>query len=483
MESRKRFQDTNIKELIDRLDNTLQSLGWYANSYLAYNLIVLAAVTDAMHLRKIMETLSDYWCKRLPFVGEEGVDMDWDNVKERFHPYKINGYFDTDNPLFEEIREWEEEQEDLLKTERRKGGGFNVPSALEQDKLWEAVSDDYTLCIGNQMEWIPDMKHFFALLSSHKPKEMENLLVYELYNIQLLADKLKAILRTPSQVIKDKTQRDKLINEFFERIRKKCHLKVEKVKDEYVTWFETYRENMGIKVLDQKLDRYKKKLEASGFLDDMMQLYRHNIDSDDYVGRFYDGRNLKNYFAGFYIYSRQLKYSDWKKKTEQFLIYVTIKEIIDKDKEPFIQEQKREEVDRLQDTVMPTRNELIARSIRQLMDEKDDRNKGALMRYNNQWIAINRVLVDYYGFSKTYVEFVKQMEDLDLNGIRIPCTLDGVKKAAGILTKDFKEWQAHAKQTNSKKPAFLRQYDVASRLLKILEALNVEKVEKTKLSS
>ena len=479
MGSIKRFQDTNIKELIDRLDNTLQSLGWYANSYLAYNLIVLAAVTDAMHLRKIMEILSDYWCKRLPFVGEEGVDMDWDNVKERFHPYKINGYFDTDNPLFEEIREWEEEQEDLLKTERKKGGEFNVPCVLEQDKLWEAVSEDYTSCIGNQMVWIPDVKHFLALFSSYKPKDMEHLLVYELYNIQLLADKLKAILRTPSQVIKDKTQRDELISDFFERIRKKCHLKVEKVKDEYVTWYETYRENMSLKVLDQKLDRYKKKLEASGFLDDMMQLYRHNINSDDYVSRFYDGKDLKNYFAGFYIYSRQLKYPDWKKKTEQFLIYIAVKEIIDKDKAPFILEQQKEEVDRLQDTVMPTRNELIARSIRQLMDEKDDKNKGALMRFNNQWIAIQRVLVDNYGFSKTYVEFVKQMEGLGLNDVRIPCTLEGVKRAVGILTKEFKEWEEYAQRTNSKKPAFLRQYDVAVRLLKMLEALGVEMVGKT----
>lgn len=479
MGSMKIFQDTNIKELIDRLDNTLQSLGWYANSYLAYNLIVLAAVTDAMHLRKIMKTLSSYWCKRLPFVGEEGVDMDWDNVKERLHPYKVNGYFDSENPLFEEISEWEEEQEELLKTEKKKGGEFNVPCVLEQDKLWESISDDYTLCVGNQMEWIPDVKHFLAHLSLLDSKEVENLLVYELYKIQLLADELKAILRTPSQVIKDKAQRDGLINDFFKRIRKKCHIKVEKVKDEYVTWFETYQENMSLKMLDQKLDRYRKKLESSGFLDDMAKLYRYNVDSDDYISRFYDDKELKPYFAGFYIYTRQLKYPDWKKKTEQFLIYVAVKEMIDENKAPFVLEQQKEEMERLQDTVLPTPNELIARSIRQLMDEKDDRNKGSLMRFNNQWIAIQRVLVDYYGFSKTYVEFVKQMESLGLDDVRIPCTLEGVKRAAGILMKEFKEWEAHAEQTNSKKPAFLRQYDVAVRLLKILEALGVEKVVKS----
>lgn len=478
MGSIKKFQDTNIKELIDRLDNTLQSMGWYANTYLAYNLIVLAAVADAMHLRKVMEMLSAYWCKRLPFVGEEGVDLDWDHVKSRLHPYKVNGNFDSDNPLFEEIREWEEEQEELLKTERKKEGVFDVPCALEQDKLWDAVSDDYILCNENRIEWIPDVKHFLALMSLREPKDVVALLMYELYKIQLLADKLKAILRTPSQIILNKERRDELINEFFERIQKKCHIKVEKVKNEYVTWFETYQENMSLKMLEQKLDRYRKKLEASGFLDDMMKLYRHNIDPDDFINRFYDDKGLKNYFAGFYIYTRQLKYSDWKKKTEQFLIYIAVKEIIDKDKIPFVLEQKKEEVDRLQETALPTRNELIARSVRQLMDERDEENKGALVKYNNQWIAIYRVLVDYYGFSDKYVEFVKQVKDLDLDGIRIPCTLDGVKKVAGILTKDFNDWVAHKESINSKKPAFLRQYEVAARLLKILEALGIEKIKK-----
>lgn len=347
---------------------------------------------------------------------------------------------------------------------------------LREDNWGIRIANDYLFC--NDIKDITEesIGQFLETITANKQREAERLLVYELYRIQLLADNLKAILRTPSQIISNKEKRDELINEFFKRIQKKCHVKIERVKNEYFTWFETYQENMSMDLLNQKKDRFWKKVEMSGFLDDLEKLYKHN-EADNYISSFFDDKGLKKSFAGFYIYTRQLKYTNWKKKTEDFLIFTAVNELITKD---MIDQQKKEEAQEIAMYMAKplTNNELIARSIRQLMEEKEKNNKGMLIKYNNQWIAIHRVLMDFYGFSDKYVEFMKQMEELKLSDVRIPCTLDGIKKVDGILSKDFNEWASHKTKTNSQKIAFRRQYNVAVRLLEILEANKVEKIKK-----
>ena len=464
----------HVKELIARLDNTLQSMNWNANTKLAYNLIMLAAACDAVHLRRIMKRLFDRWIESLPFVGEEGVDIDWEGVKSKFNPLNVKENFDTSNPLFKEIKDWEEKQDDLPITKEEGKGGPDILCGLEQDRLWDTVSDDYIFCNDEMKDMAVELKRLLLLMSSYEQEEVERLLVYELYRIQLLADNLKALLRTPSQVISNKEKRDELISKFFEHVRLKCTVKVERVKSEFLTWLETYQDSLTLELLTKKMERYRKKLEDSGFLDDVVKLYRHSDDANKHVNRFFDDKGLKKNFVGFYIYTKQLKYPDWKKKTEQFFIFAEVKLLIDAEIEKLGGEKDKPK----EKEVFNTKNGLVARSILQLMEEKAGKS-GLLFRQYNQWIAVHRVLSNYYGFSDSYQEFCKQMEDLHLGDISYPCTLDGLKKAAlPILYKPFDKWEEYQANENPKTPAFVRQYQVAVRLLEILEENKVEKAVK-----
>lgn len=477
MKNRDEWMDNNIQKLIDNLYDALKNLPLHVNTCAAYHLKMFAVIADAVLLRSTLEKLLDNWSHRLPFVDEAGVQIDWDKVKAKFCPFIIEHHPDTTHPLFEKIKIWEEEEmNDIADNSDGEYHTMENVRLLREDNLGIRIANDYLFC--NDIKDITEesIGHFLETITANKQREAERLLVYELYRIQLLADNLKAILRTPSQIISNKEKRDELINEFFKRIQKKCHVKIERVKNEYFTWFETYQENMSMDLLNQKKDRYWKKVEMSGFLDDLEKLYKHN-EADNYISSFFDDKGLKKSFAGFYIYTRQLKYTNWKKKTEDFLIFTAVNELITKD---MTDQQKKEEAQEIAMYMAKplTNNELIARSIRQLMEEKEKNNKGMLIKYNNQWIAIHRVLMDFYGFSDKYVEFMKQMEELKLSDVRIPCTLDAIKKVDGILSKDFNEWASHKTKTNSQKIAFRRQYNVAVRLLEILEANKVEKIKK-----
>ena len=79
------YQERNVKELLAKLENTLVTIHQYVNSYLAYNLRMLAAAIDATYLRKVLQELLDSWCNRLPSIGEEGVDINWEGVIERLY--------------------------------------------------------------------------------------------------------------------------------------------------------------------------------------------------------------------------------------------------------------------------------------------------------------------------------------------------------------------------------------------------------------
>lgn len=478
MKNKNELMDHNIQQLINNLDDALKNLPLRVNTYAAYRLKMFAVIADAVYLRNTLEKLLDNWCLRLPFVDETGVDIDWDEVKGKFYPFILYYQPNTTHPLFEEIRNWEEDElNEHIKYSNHSDSIMKMEPLMHWDNIDHYIASDHKFC--NDADHLSEesIQKAVKTLTTNDHGEVERLLVYELYRIQLLAENLKAVLRTPSQIISNKDKRDELMAEFFERIKKKYRSRIKRVKDDFFTWYETMQGNMSVELLKQERERYWEEVNHSGFLEYLKKSYHYHGDINNYINLFFDRKGLKESFASFYIYTFQLKYDDWKKKTEQFLIFTTINELITQRMEEQFKKETAQTI-AMYISKAPTKDELITRSIRQLMDEKDEKNKGALVKYNNQWIAIHRILSDFYGFSDKYVEFVKQMEDLDLDGIRVPCTLDGVKKVAGILTKNFGQWEMHEKQTNSKKPAFLRQFHVAQRLLKILEALGVEKVEK-----
>lgn len=155
METLDNNKTTTIDKLTDHLVKMLESVVTCPNSHLSYNLTLLAALTDATHLRKVMEVMLANWSNALPFLGDEGVDTDWNMVKERIwkvqvmidkerhHPIKIN----IPSPLPEGIEEWSYWQSLVLDGE----GKVNSHSykkelnPIEQNNLFYFASYDYDL--------------------------------------------------------------------------------------------------------------------------------------------------------------------------------------------------------------------------------------------------------------------------------------------------------------------------------------------------
>lgn len=313
------------------------------------------------------------------------------------------------------------------------------------------------------------MRSFLRSMSAGRHSELEEFLMYEIDRIQTLANNLNEVLTKPVKILGGEEKCNELFSQYLERIKQIYAFKADKMKDEFNDWLEDNREVMSRELLLEKRMEYWKEVQDSGFLEGL-------IKSDKPLGcmsRFISNGKLKEVYVGRYIYMRQFRYVHWWEKAGTFLTFAAVNELVEEALTRYDKEEKRE----IPPQTVPSlsRNETIAAAIRQLMEEKEGKNKGMLVRFNNQWIAIHRVLSDFYGFSEKYVEFVKQMEDLNLNDIRIPCTLDGIKKGSGIFLKNFDEWKKHAAKANPKNAAFLRQYHVAVRLLEILEANKVEK--------
>ena len=478
MKNKDEWMDNNIQKLIDNLYDALKNLTLHVNTCTAYRLKMFAIIADAVHLRSTLEKLLDNWCHRLPFVDETGVQIDWDKVKAKFCPFIIEHHPDTTHPLFEKIKIWEEEEmNDIADNSNHEYPIRERVRLSKEDNLENQIANDYLFCNDLKDTTEESIRRFLEIITENKQHEEERLLVYELYRVQLLADNLKAVLRTPSQIISNKEKRDELINEFFKRIQKKCHVNIERAKNDYITWFETFQENMDVNLLDQKIKRYWQKVEMSGFLDDLEKLYKHN-KSDNYISLFFDDKGLKKSFAGLYIYTRQLKYTDWKKKTEQFLIFTAVNELIVKDRIELLKKEEAQTIAKYMAKPL-SRNELIALSIRQLMKEEDKKSGGKLIKQFNQWIAIQRILVDDYGFSEKPKEFVGQIKEMKLEDIDYPCKEENLKKVYNeLLFKEFNKWKEFKEKEMPQKPAFLRQYNAAARLLQILEANKVEKIKK-----
>lgn len=482
------YQERNVKELLAKLENTLVTIHQYVNSYLAYNLRMLAAAIDATYLRKVLQELLDSWCNRLPSIGEEGVDINWEGVIERLYkaryelikrknglqPVKAN----IIKPLSQEQKKWSSWQSDLHKEERGVDTGMDSSlyrlclNPMEQENLWCFASNDYGFCNKLEDEDLSDMRSFLRTMSPDKNLHLEEFLMYEIDRIQTLAANLNDVLTKPYKILGGEQKCNELFPKYLERISQIYAFKADMLKDEFNDWLEDNREVMNKQLLLEKRCEYWRRVQESGFLEGMVG-YEKPLGC---MKHFFNGGKLKEINTGRYIYMRQFRYANWWEKVEIFITFGAVNTLIE---EAILQYDKEgmQSILPTSDGVL-TRNELIARSIRQLMEEKEKNNKGMLIKYNNQWIAIHRILMDFYGFSDKYVEFMKQMEELKLSDVRIPCTLDGIKKVDGILSKDFNEWASHKTKTNSQKIAFRRQYNVAVRLLEILEANKVEKIKK-----
>lgn len=88
---------------------------------------------------------------------------------------------------------------------------------------------------------------------------------------------------------------------------------------------------------------------------------------------------------------------------------------------------------------------------------------------NTQWVAIYRILVDYYDYPAQYSEFCENI----LTRHKLKCNYQSIQKGIGygILTKKYKEWLKY--KPKPKEIAFPRQLRTASLFLELLKHDNI----------
>lgn len=102
----------------------------------------------------------------------------------------------------------------------------------------------------------------------------------------------------------------------------------------------------------------------------------------------------------------------------------------------------------------------IARGIEALMP---------LFTVKSQWVAIYRVLVDFYGWPGELTAFCQRVEQLPFShALDYPCDYQAVQKAKnGILDKHYKHWESFS-LTDKVNTCFSRQKLIADHLLTFL---------------
>ena len=102
----------------------------------------------------------------------------------------------------------------------------------------------------------------------------------------------------------------------------------------------------------------------------------------------------------------------------------------------------------------------IAEAIKQIL---------GLFSVKTQWVAVYRILVDYYAFPKGYKAFCKCVKNMmsDYKGT-FAFDYQAIQKGIGngILTKPYEEWKAYKHKNTDK--TFQRQLHIAEALLRSL---------------
>lgn len=496
MERIKIYKDTSLKCLLEKLEFALLNVHKYINSPLAYNMMILAIVTDATHLRKVLEAMLRSWTKRLPFIGEEGMDVNWKEIQERLdtalgefmkqkedhHSIKVN--VSCTPP--EDLKNWRNWRNDYLNQDPRMNSHTYKKelNPVDQDNLWNFVTNDCWISNDTSKESLSNMLVFLRNMTEDSHDLLGKTLLYEMERILKVAENLETFFYFPSRLIPSEDKREILLEDFISRIHTAYEFKANMKKKEYMTWRDTLQDDITMEFLQQQKMLYWKKVADSGFLDNLKENCPYRAGDDNYMSLFFGEAGMKKRTAGCYIYTQQLKCTEWQKKVETFMIFVAVNEIIDEDMKRIKQEQSVPKKEREKKTKTQERYESIARCIQKLMEEKDpDEPWRNLFRQKNQWIAIHRVLSNFYGFARGCTEFCKQVEELGLEKLKHGCTQDGVSKIPmGILEKDIKDWEEHKEKNNPKNKPFLKQYHVAARLMEILEEEGVEKIFSEKSS-
>ena len=110
--------------------------------------------------------------------------------------------------------------------------------------------------------------------------------------------------------------------------------------------------------------------------------------------------------------------------------------------------------------------------------KSDDEIAQAIMRVrpmfsvNTQWVAVYRVLVDYYGFPRAYTAFCKRIRRMmPQSSCNYQTIQKGIIGDVGILAKHYKEWERRSEEYTA--VSFQRQLNVARAFLRELGEQNI----------
>lgn len=110
--------------------------------------------------------------------------------------------------------------------------------------------------------------------------------------------------------------------------------------------------------------------------------------------------------------------------------------------------------------------EEVKNAIEKLMDEKDSQNE-FLMRDQDQWYAIFRVLSTFCGYPQKAPDFSRTMENLGMGEMRVPCKYDSFRKVSpNQLPQNVSLWHQYK---NTADQYSMKQVVVAVKLMELLE--------------
>lgn len=401
---------------LGKLMDSLQSIPQNAENYIALNYGLMFITENADQLKQELYKLHESWHKNLPFVGNEGVDAYWG---------------ERANSLREKC------QEALEVISNGKYPRTNKNNAMEKENCADV------------------MKTVVEELAT----EMEN---------------MATLLQVPHEVFTKTGEMNEMYANFYEQLLPNYpKTTLNGTKREYEKWINTYGDDIDLTALRHKENECWQKLKNSGFLDNFITDHCEAAQVDQELKRLFNYHFLKRkatldkrqkliaQTVGRYIYMNQLDTADWKRKVLSFLKYNYFVQRIDEEKRKLRQDQGDEQ------SPLRGKKAIVKQCIEQLMKEKDEKGE-LLMKHSNQWVAIHRILNDYCGFAKEPMAFYREMEELGMDEIRIPCGYDALKKSDGFFDKPFDEWDA-SKYNGSQKATFYKQYGVAARLKALLK--------------
>jgi len=483
------FMETKVywNRLLERLRNELDGVTQNVTTPLAFNLRMLAAISDAEQVYQCMQSLYRKWCTELPFIGDEGMEVDWVEVssmyQEAFADFREigaemeypNTYVSLAPP--KELKGWRQwDREASFRREEGEEKDLNSPDYARflqpscKKNVWCFVANELSTPTNSQ----PSLRSMLRNYSLANSEELQEALRRIYQKIHKTAQAIDLLLCRPQKVIKEREALDGLMKDFFVRLVRKYsphtgHGIAYAIVREYEEWLEEHSNSVSESLLLMKEEECWQRLLKSHFLDDLMCTHGNQeyepARTQEIVDEMLFCKNVSAEIReeqqamaiGRYIYRYQLEYKDWAGRTKAFLRYFIFRERI---AELRIQQAKK--------NLALNEQELKIRGcILKLLSEKDKEGK-PMMQQQSYWFVIYRILVDYYGWDKNLKSFCDAMKRWNVADGTPPCSYESLKKVNPFFSvRAFDSWKVD--KYDGSKAIFYKMHTVAKRFKEFLE--------------